>query len=43
MSIDARVYGGIHYRFDQVARANLGRAIATSVYKKNLRRVSTPE
>ena len=34
---DARVYGGIHFRFDQVAGGRLGRAIATSVYKNNLR------
>jgi hypothetical protein len=34
---DARVYGGIHFRFDQVAGARLGRAVATSVYKNNLR------
>jgi PAP2 superfamily len=40
---DARVYGGIHYRFDQVAGADMGRAIATEVYKHNLRRVRTPE
>jgi len=35
---DARVYGGIHYRFDQEAGADLGRAVATYVYKHNLRR-----
>lgn len=35
---DARVYGGIHYRFDQVAGGRLGRAVATAVYKNNLRR-----
>ena len=35
---DARVYGGIHFRTDQVAGARLGRAIGTAVYKKNLRR-----
>jgi hypothetical protein len=34
---DARVYGGIHFRFDQQAGGHLGRAIATSVYKHNLR------
>jgi PAP2 superfamily len=33
---DARVYGGIHFRFDQVAGGSLGRAVATSVYKNNL-------
>ena len=37
---DARVYGGIHFRFDQDAGARLGRAIATAVYKSNLRRVN---
>jgi hypothetical protein len=36
---DARVYGGIHFRFDQVAGARLGRAVATSVYKNNFRAV----
>jgi membrane-associated phospholipid phosphatase len=36
---DARVYGGIHFRFDQVAGRRLGRAVATSVYKNNLRAV----
>jgi hypothetical protein len=36
---DARVFGGIHYRFDQVAGNDLGRAIATQVYKDNLRKV----
>jgi PAP2 superfamily len=36
---DARVYGGIHFRFDQKAGARLGRAIGTAVYKNNLRAV----
>jgi hypothetical protein len=36
---DARVYGGIHFRFDQVAGGRLGRAVATSVYKNNFRAV----
>jgi hypothetical protein len=35
---DARVYGGIHFPFDQVAGARLGRAIGRAVYKNNLRR-----
>ena len=35
---DARVYGGIHFRFDQEAGADLGRDIAAYVYKHNLRR-----
>lgn len=34
---DARVYGGIHFRTDQVAGARLGRAVGTAVYKHNLR------
>lgn len=36
---DARVYGGIHFRFDQTAAARLGRAVGREVYKKNLRPV----
>jgi hypothetical protein len=36
---DARVYGGIHFRFDQEAGARLGRDVATYVYKHNLRRL----
>ena len=36
---DARVYGGIHFRFDQEAGTDLGRDIATFVYKHNLRPV----
>jgi hypothetical protein len=35
---DARVYGGIHFRFDQEAGADLGRDVATYLYKHNLRR-----
>lgn len=34
---DARVYGGIHFRTDQVAGAHLGRAVGQAVYKGNLR------
>lgn len=34
---DARVYGGIHFRTDQEAGADLGRAVGTAVYKNNLR------
>ena len=34
---DARVYGGIHFRFDQDAGGTMGREIATYVYKNNLR------
>jgi hypothetical protein len=36
---DARVYGGIHFRFDQVAGGQLGREIATAIYKANLQRL----
>ena len=36
---DARVYGGIHYRTDQVAGERLGKAIGSAVYKNNLRRM----
>jgi hypothetical protein len=35
----ARIYGGIHFRFDQDAGGDLGRSVATYVYKHNLRRV----
>jgi hypothetical protein len=35
---DARVYGGIHFRTDQVAAERLGRAVGKTVYKHNLRR-----
>ena len=40
---DARVYGGIHFRFDQVAGNRLGRDVATYVYKHNLRKANGPE
>jgi hypothetical protein len=40
---DARVYGGIHFRFDQDAGARIGREVATAVYKRNLRAVDDPE
>lgn len=36
---DARVHGGIHFRTDQDAGGRLGRAIATAVYKNNVRAV----
>jgi hypothetical protein len=36
---DARVYGGIHFRFDQDAGARLGRAVGRAVYKNDLRAV----
>lgn len=35
----ARIHGGMHYRFDQVAGVGLGREIATHVYKNNLQAV----
>lgn len=35
---DARVYGGIHFRFDQDGGARLGRDVATAVVLQNLRR-----
>ena len=35
---DARVFGGIHFRFDQEEGARLGRRVAASVYEHNLRR-----
>jgi hypothetical protein len=35
---DARIYGGIHFRFDQKAGGDLGLDVATYVYKHNLRR-----
>ena len=36
---DARIYGGIHWRYDQDAGSALGRAVATEVVKNNLRPV----
>jgi len=36
---DARVYGGIHWRFDQVGGNDLGRAVGTEVAKNYLRPV----
>ena len=33
---DARVYGGIHFRFDQEAGGDLGRRVGKYVYKNNL-------
>jgi hypothetical protein len=36
---DARIYGGIHFRFDQEAGNDLGRSVATYVYKNNLQKV----
>jgi hypothetical protein len=36
---DARIYGGIHFRFDQKAGGQLGRDVATYTYNHKLRRV----
>jgi hypothetical protein len=36
---DARVYGGIHFRFDQDAGARQGQRVGAYVYKNNLRAV----
>ena len=33
---DARIYGGMHFRFEQEAGARLGNDVATDVYKNNL-------
>jgi len=35
---DARVYGGIHFRFDQEAGARQGRLVGTFVLEHYLRR-----
>jgi hypothetical protein len=35
---DARIYGGIHFRFDQEAGVRLGREVATFIVKQNLER-----
>lgn len=35
---DARVFGGIHFRFDQEQGARLGKRVAAAVYEHNLRR-----
>lgn len=40
---DARVYGGIHFRTDQVAGEHLGKAVGRAVYKSNLRPVRNDE
>lgn len=39
---DARVYGGIHFRFDQDAGSKMARTIATYIYKYNLRPIPRP-
>ena len=33
---DARIYGGVHFRFDQEAGAHLGRQVGTYVFKSTL-------
>jgi hypothetical protein len=38
-SDDARVYGGIHFRFDQEAGGHQGRRVGTHIYKHQLRPV----
>ena len=40
---DARIYGGIHFRFDQEAGVRLGRDVATYIYKNNLQSVHGSE
>ena len=40
---DARVYGGIHFRFDQDAGADLGRDVGAFIYKHNLGRAKQSE
>lgn len=40
---DARVYGGIHYRFDQEEGGRLGREVATYIYMHNLGGVPGPD
>jgi hypothetical protein len=40
---DARVFGGIHFRFDQEGGARLGREVGTAVYKGNLRPLTDQE
>ena len=37
---DARIYGGVHFRFDQSAGARLGRQVGTYVLQNMLRPVS---
>lgn len=36
---DARIYGGMHFRFDQVAGVTLGREVAAHTHKNNLQAV----
>ena len=39
---DARVFGGIHFRFDQEDGARIGRTVATAIYHGKLRPTNTP-
>jgi hypothetical protein len=39
---DARVYGGIHYRFDQEAGDRQGTRIGDYIYRNYLRRARRP-
>ena len=40
---DARVYGGIHFRFDQEAGARQGKAVGAHVLRNTLRSVNAPD
>jgi len=40
---DARVYGGIHFRFDQDGGARQGKAVGAYVLKNMLRNLELPE
>ena len=40
---DARVYGGIHFRFDQEAGARQGLRIGEYIHKHKLRHISSDE
>jgi hypothetical protein len=39
---DARIYGGIHFRFDQDTGEDMGRRIGVDVYRNTLRRIHGP-
>jgi hypothetical protein len=40
---DARVYGGIHFRFDQQAGSRMGRNVGRYIYRHVLRPVNDQE
>jgi hypothetical protein len=40
---DARIYGGIHYRFDQEEAAEQGRELGDYIYRHDLRRIRAHE